>query len=1161
MNPENLQDNELVEFLWQRMSQDCPLWAITVPVLFAFFVVGLIVVFRQERKALSAIIGVGIVGAISIVYLPMAYILRPVFSWMVVLVPVMTVALFYVGLMYIRDARSVHPLWAIFLGMLRTTVYLVLAVVFMLPGCQRSERQEYESKVIVLFDVSGSQLVVDDLPEPGQDPATLPSRQDKVLKFLLSRQDAAGKEKAAFIETLMEKSPLTCYRFGPILDETDIVNLNIKKEQSLGNEAWSKWLKPNKKDIEQPNVDDVKDEEKRKELLNQYAKKIDLVDLLKSGTNIGGSCLQAHKIENNSFVQAIIVISDGQSNVGSDDAKSEFIARVTQSRKPIPVITVGVGQFRLPSAIKIDDLQAPEETRPDDKFPIRVPVVGTNLHGEPFKVTLEARRVKDLNGRVVDEKPIELPVKEGKFQGAGDHPQDTVEFEIDVAQLKGLKSVKDDPKGDLIEGEWQFKARVPRNAKEAFPDPEHVTEPVKVQVQKRALRVLIFAGGSTREYQFLRTILYREMVEKRMEMCIYNQQLGKDDHVDQDVPPERLLGDFPNRIGPNEAGQQFMSLSDYDVVVCFDPDWAKLTPKQLTNLREWVGDHGGGVIFVAGPVFSYLLARPGGRDLSELQKIYPVVPQDNRLHNVAIGKLGHDSTRPYVLHFPPGKKFDFLKLEEEGDSPTAGWNGFFWNNEKHKEEPGKDVRPKRGFYSYYPVERLKPASEVAATFAGPKESRINGGKDEMPYIVSMPFGSGKTLYLGSGEFWRLRAYKDGYHERIWIKMARHVAGGAIQQKKYGRILLSRSLPVGVVNFEAQIKGKDQQYLPKTIVPTVRVKRIDKNKDEKAEPLKFDLVAKPAEEKWLGYFQGSIHLKEPGEYEFLLPIPGMDNESLRQNLTVRKPNPELDNVRTNFGYLYQLATDAGPLLKTLPADTRKEIEATLQIPAEADPGEERSTKRLFFPITAADSVAKCIVPIPPKTETAVKGPPEHLWALGFESGLQMMILQAALFMLLGWSVIGAVFLLLMRQWIGGILCVVSFFVVGSVTTVVSLWPEPEVIAVVWTVLTVFAHFVGMVGGIWITIEAFRKNVIEGVLTLFVPFYIFYFVIAKLEHSQKGLMVAMWLGGPLLGILLTVLSILDLGTGVEPLSVGFSFVLLLIGTLLGVEWLTRKLLRLA
>ena len=41
-----------------------------------------------------------------------------------------------------------------------------------------------------------------------------------------------------------------------------------------------------------------------------------------------------------------------------------------------------------------------------------------------------------------------------------------------------------------------------------------MSEPTYVQVQDRALRVLLFTSAPTREYQFLRTTLYREMLEK-----------------------------------------------------------------------------------------------------------------------------------------------------------------------------------------------------------------------------------------------------------------------------------------------------------------------------------------------------------------------------------------------------------------------------------------------------------------------------------------------------------------------------------------------------------------------------------------------------------------------------------------------------------------------
>lgn len=1015
MNPENIQPNETVEFVWRRLTQECSEWAIFVPVLFAFLVVGLIVWFVQDRKLFVAIVGCAVVGTISLVYLPLAYLLLKAFSWLVILVPVIAVALFYVGLMYVRDARSVHWLWAIFLGGLRCTVYLVLALVFMLPGCQHFEKKEDKAHVVFLFDVSGSMFTIDDLPTEGQDRKTLLSRQDKILQYVTSNKDDKDRDIIPFIDRVVAKTPVTAYRYGPVLDEGDILNLDRDKEKSLSAQAWKKWLMPDKNDLVAPNVEKIKDEDAKKELIALHNKRVDMIEILRSGTNVGGSALQAHKIESNSFLQAIIVISDGQSNVGSDDARTEFLSRVNNPKRTIPVLTVGVGQFRLPASIRIDEIQAPEETRPDDKFPVRVPVVGTGLHDELFTVAIEIVRVKDVTGRPVDEMPFAIEPKQGKFKGAGDHPQDLVEFEIDVQDLKKIKADKDTA-GDL-EGEWHVRARVPRNPKEAFADKEHVTDPIKVQIQKRALRVLLFAGGATREYQFLRTILYRESNEKRMEMSVYLQS-GKEDHIDQDVPPERMLNDFPTTIGPNNPGESFMSLSDYDVVVAFDPDWSKLSPAQLRNLKEWVGTHAGGVIFVAGPIFSYQIARPGGNDFNALLSIYPVVLKDNRLHGLGLSGagLGHDTSRPYALNFSPAAgQFDFLKLEESGEGPTAGWGAFFWNDERFQPETGKDFRPKRGMYTYYPVERLKPDSKVAAAFAGPKESRIGDKteafKDQQPFLVTMTFGAGKTLYVGSGEFWRLRAFKDGYHDRLWIKMARHVAAGSTQQKKYGRILMARNLPVGVVNFEAQVKGKDLRPLARDIRPTVLVKRIDKDRDEKEPLQKFDLQPKPTDTDWQGYYIGQIQIKEPGEYEFLLPIPNT-GESLRQNLIVRKPNPELDNVRTNFALLHAMASTVDTL-KSLPADKRKEIERLLQSPVEGVPGDQ-TKKRLFFPLSSAGAIADCLVQVPPRSET-VKGRYVDLWDEGLQTDRVINAYVATVLAPLLVGLIGVLILVILGQW--------------------------------------------------------------------------------------------------------------------------------------------------
>jgi len=61
-------------------------------------------------------------------------------------------------------------------------------------------------------------------------------------------------------------------------------------------------------------------------------------------------------------------------------------------------------------------------------------------------------------------------------------------------------------------------------------------------------------------------------------------------------------------------------------------------------------------------------------------------------------------------------------------------------------------------------------------------------------------------------------------------------------------------------------------------------------------------------------------------------------------------------------------------------------------------------------------------------------------------------------------------------------------------------------------------VGMVGGIWLLVEAFKMSMAEGFLTLCVPCYAFYFAFAKLQSPQKNLIIGLWLTGMIGNIVL-------------------------------------------
>jgi hypothetical protein len=66
---------------------------------------------------------------------------------------------------------------------------------------------------------------------------------------------------------------------------------------------------------------------------------------------------------------------------------------------------------------------------------------------------------------------------------------------------------------------------------------------------------------------------------------------------------------------------------------------------------------------------------------------------------------------------------------------------------------------------------------VLATFRDPR-ARIAAADDkfqDLPYLVTMRYGKGRTVYLGSGETWRLRQFRASFHERFWTQLTRYAA--------------------------------------------------------------------------------------------------------------------------------------------------------------------------------------------------------------------------------------------------------------------------------------------------------------------------------------------------------------------------------------------------
>jgi hypothetical protein len=708
-------------------------------------------------------------------------------------------------------------------------------------------------------------------------------------------------------------------------------------------------------------------------------------------------------------VQGIVIVTDGRSTEGSPKMFSDIETRAKSAR--ISIFVVGVGQERPQVKIDIVDLRVPEQVQPEDKFRAVVEVQGEGLPDKPVKVFLDiTHTVKDKNGKDVDvdltlteqvntsnpeEKRAKLTLGTKKLTlepsapvvfDRSSPPRATVEFAIDAAAFakaahidleSGEAAGKKWELSETGEGELHFRVRVPRDSQEAFAAPEHVTEPAVLRVIKRPLRVLLFASSATRDYQFLRSILVREKDKNRAEVSIYLQLppgvTERRGGIVQDVPADRLLGQFPTRLEAGNQEDQLYALDQYDVIVAFDPDWTQLSESQLKMVGRWV-ENGGGLIAVGGPINTVGLARPKSHaaKLKPILDLYPVILTDVRITN-----FDRDTRDPWPLDFTGATPdMEYLKLDESGETKfLSDWEAFFYGADGKK--GGTSVR---GFYSYYPVEKAKTTSVVVARFTDPR-SKLKDNSLQPYLVTTSPSSNRRVVWLGSGEIWRLRSFRVPYHERFWMKLLRY-AGSNNMSRVNKRIRLymgSTHIANKPIEFEGKFEGKEGEPLaPGPKAPTVKLSPPPGLSDNVV-PKPFEMKAKPNGEGW---FSGRFQVRAAGDYTLTVKNPET-GDALTHRFSVKEANPEMDNTRPDFQTMYELASEADDVLGRMGDAERQELKRRLQRPRiEAAPqNEPKDDKmRLYFDLGNAHLIPTCMRPDVQTLRN--RGPIQDLWDDGF-----------------------------------------------------------------------------------------------------------------------------------------------------------------------------------
>ncbi len=573
-------------------------------------------------------------------------------------------------------------------------------------------------------------------------------------------------------------------------------------------------------------------------------------------TRLGELLGQLIRDINGSTLSGIIIATDGVSNAGTDLLTANEAAKESKVR----LITLGVGSPTRPANIQISKIIAPTDVQFGDAFEVTAILQAVGMPGKKITVELLKKLKDEAQPAIVDSRDILLPSEDAL-------PLD-VKFERTPSE----------------EGEISYLVRVRDNqlmhdANAMDNELEHT-----VNVFSRPTRVLIIAGGPMRDYRFARTMLYRHPSIKS-DVWLQTSSPG----VSQDA--DKMLFEFPERA----------DLFEYDVILAFDVNWELISAEQTQTLNEWVATGGGGIVLVAGDVYTPKLAQDEKRFQSILD-LYPV-----SINSYVRDYLDEEALQIRRIEWTQaGRDAGFLMLTDDPATSRELWENF------------------PGIYRCYPTNGAKAAATIYAHFPDPKSQTEFGFSILM---ASQYYGEGRCFYLGSPEIWRLRSIEEEYYDRFWTKLIRNVGQGRTRRgTKRGTLILERDEYLLGQTVAARVRLLDPEFKP-LIQESVPMEVID----PRGRPLVPNLLLMHDRNR-PGEYVASFRAGLPGKYRFELTVPNSKGQVVEGSLSVLLPRLEDESLSQNTKGLKELSRDTGGTYLT--------IEEAEQIPALLpDQGEE------------------------------------------------------------------------------------------------------------------------------------------------------------------------------------------------------------------------------
>ena len=353
-----------------------------------------------------------------------------------------------------------------------------------------------------------------------------------------------------------------------------------------------------------------------------------LLDPAEEATDLNAGL--SHVLDNHSDLRGVVVLSDGDWNVG----KSPVEAAARFRMKGIPVFTVGVG-----SKVPLPDLELASIDAPTFgviRKPLRIPYTVRSTLGQDRDVNVTLK----VNGKPTVTEMVRVPAMGQAQQNMVWTSQTT--------------------------GDYTLTLSIPQDTQEIIVENNEISAPISVREEQ--LKILVIESYPRWEYRYLRNALERDPGVE-VTCLLFHPELPK-------------LGGGRGYIKRFPSANE---LSRYDVVFLGD---VGVSPKQLTveqaqQLRQLVSAQAAGLVFIPG--------RSGFQNSlisSPLADLYPVVLDSTAPYGIGSGAPGHFALTQL------GQRSLLTRLAGSEQSNLGVWRtlpGFHWYAGTKRAKAGAEV--------------------------------------------------------------------------------------------------------------------------------------------------------------------------------------------------------------------------------------------------------------------------------------------------------------------------------------------------------------------------------------------------------------------------------------------------------------------------------------